>query len=189
MFPNIVSCGTGILSLRNEEHFQHFTVEDSPTVAWSGGYPGSTVRAQIPGIIHEKPGIIPTFQPFLRCKNQDANSANCGHDLSPDRAVLLRKGRNPCFCPHSGDFHRRSPMRILGMSQASVWQSLRMGSCKSQREQYYSGKHSPTVAHLKTPPFSHSGDQVIAKRGHVSTFPGFLPTGWPGQEWPSSSRG
>ena len=49
------------------------------------------------GIIRKKPGIIPTFPPFLRRKFQETNSANCGHDLRRDRVVVCRKRIKACF--------------------------------------------------------------------------------------------
>jgi len=61
------------------------------------------------GIIRKKPGIIPTFPPFLRRKMKETNSANYGHDLfknglqdvgGPERLVL------PLYSGFFFDSHR-----------------------------------------------------------------------------------
>jgi hypothetical protein len=55
------------------------------------------IRARIIRLIHEKPSLIRIKLPVHRRKIKRLNRPKCGHDRLPDRAVLLRQGKNPTF--------------------------------------------------------------------------------------------
>jgi hypothetical protein len=101
--------------------FQAGAIFGSPTVAEIEVSMSDTLRPRIPGIIREKPGIIPTFSSFLRRKKKESNSTNWSHDPSPDRPVLLEKEKNSCFGGKIWIYLRRTPTEnlpsVMGMQR------------------------------------------------------------------------
>jgi len=116
----IVSCGTGIVSLRTETHFPASRVWISPTVTWIPTCHFHRIRSRFLGLIREKPSLIRIKSPVHRRKIKRLNRPNCGHDDRQERIVVCLTQNNTCFDPKIRIFHRRTLTRILGTGQASV---------------------------------------------------------------------
>jgi len=91
------------VSLRTEAYFQHFSVGDSPTVAWIRDFQFHRVGARITGLIRKKPGLIRIKSPVHRRKIKRPNRPNCGHDDRQERIVVCWERKNPCFDPKNPD--------------------------------------------------------------------------------------
>jgi hypothetical protein len=72
--------------------------------------PFHRVRCRFSGLIRKKAGLIHIKSPLHRRKIKRPNRPKCGHDPRPERIVVCRTRKNPCF---SSKFGIRQSWRTL----------------------------------------------------------------------------